>query len=78
VSRFGVALQWEVRRQAFLTIRGEAAYAGSALTSDSRVYALGAGAGIGALTALGPVELMVSGGPYRRPARIEVSLGHTF
>jgi NTE family protein len=78
VSRAGVGLQWEMRRDIFATVRTDVGYAGGALTLDRAVYESGVGVALGMLTALGPLELSASRRTSGGRARGELSIGYPF
>jgi hypothetical protein len=78
VTRVGVGLQCEVRRDVFATVRTDVGAAGHALTLDPRAYYTGVGIALGALTALGPLELSASGRSGAARPRLELSLGLPF
>jgi len=73
----GAGLQWEVRRNIFITGRADVGYAGGKLTMDADVYDVGYGLAIGALTPLGPMELTASRTP-QGDGRLEASIGRPF
>jgi hypothetical protein len=77
VARLGVGAQWEARRNLFVTVRSDAGYAASRLSLD-RAYDSGIALALGTLTALGPVEISVSGRPGEEGPRLEASLGYPF
>jgi NTE family protein len=78
VSRLGAALQWAVRRDVFATVRTDVGQAGRTLTLDRDAYDAGVGLALGTITALGPIEISVSGRPRSGRPRLELSLGYPF
>ncbi|HSJ62958.1 MAG TPA: patatin-like phospholipase family protein [Gemmatimonadaceae bacterium] len=78
VVRLGGALQWEVRRDIFATVRGDIGQAGPALTLDRAAYDGGVALALGASTPVGPLEIAVSGQPGGGAPRLEASLGYVF
>jgi outer membrane translocation and assembly module TamA len=78
VTVVGAALQWEARRDVFVTLRSDLGRTGARLTFDRDDYVGGVGASFGVVTPVGPLE--VSAGKLLNSARprIEVSLGRAF
>ncbi|MGK2960801.1 MAG: patatin-like phospholipase family protein, partial [Gemmatimonadaceae bacterium] len=61
VSVAGAALQWKAFGEVYAITRVDVGYAGTPLSLDSRLYHVGAGIALGALTPFGPAELSLSG-----------------
>ncbi|HEX6060280.1 MAG TPA: patatin-like phospholipase family protein [Gemmatimonadaceae bacterium] len=78
VVRVGGALQWELRRHLFATVRGDVGYAGDELTVDADAYDAGVALVAGAMTLAGPLELSASWRPGHGRHRLELSLGYPF
>jgi hypothetical protein len=78
VARLGAALQWEQQRNVFVVARGDWGYAGDVLTAGGGAYGAGGGLGVGAITAFGPVELVVTSSAWHHYPRVEFSLGRAF
>ena len=76
--RAATALQWEMRREVFATLRTNVGYAGGPLTLDRRLYHTGIGLTIGTLTLVGPIEITASAQDRRGGTRVEFNLGRMF
>lgn len=78
VVRGAAALQWEMRRDLFATLRTNTGYAGDVLTFDRTRYSTGGGLSVGSLTPFGQVEVTASAQDRRGGTRLELNLGRMF
>jgi NTE family protein len=78
VQRVGAAVQWEVRRGYFTTVRLDAGYAAEELRFALDAYRVGGALSVGAATPFGPLELSASGRTFGDRPRLELSLGLVF
>jgi NTE family protein len=78
VVKTSVTIQWQARRNVFVTNRNDAGYVGNTLTLDGARYRTGSGVGVGALTGVGLVEMMVSTDDFRNRTRWELNIGRMF
>lgn len=78
VVRAGAAVQWEVRRESFATIRTNTGYAGNVLTIDGTRYHTGLALSLGTVSPLGQVEVTASAQDRRGGTRIELNIGRMF
>lgn len=78
VVRAGAAVQWEMRRDVFASLRTNVGYSGDALTVNARRYHRGIGLGLGSLTPFGQIEISATALSQRVGSRLELNLGRMF